>query len=413
MLSVQSAREIVLEHCRRVARQDLPLETVSILDSLGRVAAEPILVDRDQPPFDRSMRDGFAIIADDLSGGPVDLICTGEIKAGDLAGLQVQRGEAVQIMTGAPVPAGATAVVMVEHTERKPGARLRVLKPVKAGDNIAPRGSERNAGDRAFDVGKRIASLELAVLATVGKSAIKVFGRPRVAILATGDELVEVTETPGPTQIRNSNSFSLYAQVLKCGGQPSLLEIARDDSRDLKRLISQGLAYDVLLVTGGVSMGKYDLVETVFAELGVRIHFEAVSMRPGKPTVFGTSHGRFVFGLPGNPVSTFVAFEVFVKPVVHMLQGLPADALPAVRGFLQKDVTEKSGRTAFLPARVSSSSRMIEVSAVQWKGSADIFSAVEANGFLVVPMEATRLSSGSSVEALLFDDLIFLLEGHF
>jgi molybdopterin molybdotransferase len=299
---------------------------------------------------------------------------------------------------------------MVENTDRPSDGLVRVLKPVKSGENIAPKGSERRAGDTVLRPGRRISTFEAAVLASAGKAEVLVFRRPVVAILATGDELVAVEAVPSAGQIRNSNSFSLYGQVLKSGGIPLILDTARDNLADLRRQIQCGLESDVLLVSGGVSMGKYDLVEPVFEELGVRVHFESVSMRPGKPTVFATWKDRWVFGLPGNPLSTFVAFELFVRPVLRALQGLPAADLPVVRGLLQTDVVERSGRSAFLPARVSSGSGMLEISPVNWKGSADVFGAVESNGLLIVPAQAARLTRGETVEALLFEDLAYANE---
>jgi molybdopterin molybdotransferase len=313
-------------------------------------------------------------------------------------------------MTGAPVPNGANAVVMVENTHREADAVVRVLKPVKVGENIAPRGSERRAGDTVLRPGRRISTLEAAVLASTGKARVSVFRRPTVGILATGDELAGVEAIPRPGQIRNTNSISLYGQVLKCGGIPMVLDTAKDNLPDLRRQIQRGLEYDLLLVSGGVSMGKYDLVEPVFEELGVTVHFESVNMRPGKPTVFATWRDRWVFGLPGNPLSTFVAFELFVRPVLRALQGLPAQELPVVRGLLQTDVVERSGRSAFLPAYVSSGHGALEISPVRWKGSADLFGAVESNALLIVPGESARLNRGETVEAMLFEELGYSIQ---
>ena len=405
-LTVQSARDLVLQHCQRIVGKQA-VETVALLESFQRVLAETVFLDYDQPPFARSMRDGFALRTEDVQSAPVLLRCVGEVRAGEMTETALRSGEAMQIMTGAPVPEGASAVVMVENTDRPSDGVVRVLKPVKVGENIAPKGSERRAGDTVLRPGRRISTFEAAVLASAGKAEVLVHRRPVVAILATGDELVAVEAVPKAGQIRNSNSFSLYGQVLKSGGIPLILDTARDNLPDLLRQIRQGLEADVLLVSGGVSMGKYDLVEPVFEELGVMVHFESVSMRPGKPTVFATWKDRWVFGLPGNPLSTFVAFELFVRPVLRALQGLPAADLPVVRGLLQADVVERSGRSAFLPARVSSGSGTLEISPVSWKGSADVFGAVESNGLLIVPAQAARLTKGETVEALLFEDLAY------
>ena len=403
MLTVKAAREIVLDHCRSIRPGQLPTEMVPLLASQGRVLAEPIHLDLDQPPFDRSMRDGFAVKSVDLDPLPARLRCVGEIKAGEAPTLVLHPGEAIQIMTGAPAPEGADAVVMVEHTERLPKNEIAVLRSVPAGANIAPRGSERRQGDLLMPPATRLGVLELAGLAAVGKPRVRVFRRPEASILATGDELVDVDRQPGPGQIRNSNAYSLFAQVVSHGGAPRVLATARDTLEHLRRQIRLGLESDLLLVSGGVSAGKYDLVEEVFQELGIQIQFEAVSMRPGKPTVFARRGEQFIFGLPGNPVSTFVAFELFVAPVLQSLQGLPGEKLSLVRGELRGKILEKSGRTALLPATVALESGHIRIRPVSWKGSADIFSLADANGLVVVPSECRELLPGQQVDALLFE----------
>jgi molybdopterin molybdotransferase len=403
MLTVKAAREIVLDHCRSIRPGQVPTEVVPLLASQGRVLAEPIHLDLDQPPFDRSMRDGFAVKSGDLDPPPARLRCVGEIKAGEAPTLVLQPGEAIQIMTGAPAPEGADAVVMVEHTERLPKDEIAVLRSVPAGANIAPRGSERRQGDLLMPPATRLGVLEVAGLAAVGQSRVRVFRRPEASILATGDELVDVDRQPGPGQIRNSNAYSLFAQVVSHGGTPRVLATARDTLEHLRRQIRLGLESDLLLVSGGVSAGKYDLVEEVFQELGIQVQFESVSMRPGKPTVFAKRGEQFIFGLPGNPVSTFVAFELFVAPVLQSLQGLPGGDLKLVRGELRGKILEKSGRTALLPATVALESGHIRIQPVSWKGSADIFSLVDANGLVVVPSECRELLPGQEVDALLFE----------
>lgn len=408
-LSVQAARDVVLQYCSQISGRPAT-EYVALHESFQRVLAGPVALDYDQPPFARSMRDGFALRSEDVQSVPVPLCCVGEVKAGEMAASALRSGEAMQIMTGAPVPEGANAVVMVENTEFLSDDTVRVLKPVGTGENIAPKGSERRAGDIVLRPGRRISTIEAAVLACAGKAQVQVYRRPVVAILATGDELVAVEAVPQGGQIRNSNSFSMYGQVLSSGGIPLILDTAKDNLPDLRRQIRRGLDSDVLLVSGGVSMGTYDLVEPVFEELGVEVHFESVSMRPGKPTVFATWKDRWVFGLPGNPLSTFVAFELFVRPALRALQGLPAADLPVLRGVLQADVVERSGRTAFLPARVCTGSGALEIFPVNWKGSADIFSAVEANGLLIVPSQAARLTRGEMVDVLLFGEINYAKE---
>ena len=405
MLTVKAAREIVLDHCRSIEVGRLPSEVVPLPASQGRVLAEPVYLDRDQPPFDRSMRDGYAVKSRELDSLPARLRCVGEIKAGEVPTRVLKSGEAIQIMTGAPAPEGADAVVMVEHTERLPKDEVAVFRSLPPGANIAPTGSERRQGELLLPTSTRLGVLEMGALAAVGKSRVRVFRRPAAGILATGDELVDVDQEPGPGQIRNSNAYSLSAQVASHGGAPRVLDTAGDTLDQLRRQISLGLENDLLLVSGGVSAGKYDLVEDVFEELGIRIQFEAVSMRPGKPTVFARRGQQFVFGLPGNPVSTFVAFELFVAPVLQALQGLPAGSLKVVRGRLQEKILEKSGRTALLPATVSLESGNIRIRPVSWKGSADLFSLADANGLVVVPLECREMSAGQEADALLFEPM--------
>ncbi len=405
MLTVKAARDIVLEHCRSIEVGRLPSDVVPLPASQGRVLAEPVYLDRDQPPFDRSMRDGYAVKSRDLDPLPARLRCVGEIKAGEVPTRVLKSGEAIQIMTGAPAPEGADAVVMVEHTERLPKDDVAVFRSLPPGANIAPTGSERRQGELLMPPSTRLGVLEMGALAAVGKAQVRVFRRPAAGILATGDELVDVDQEPGPGQIRNSNAYSLSAQVVSHGGAPRVLDTAGDTLDPLRRQISLGLENDILLVSGGVSAGKYDLVEDVFEELGIQIQFEAVSMRPGKPTVFARRGRQFVFGLPGNPVSTFVAFELFVVPVLQALQGLPAGSLKMVRGRLQDRIQEKSGRTALLPATVSVESGDIRIQPVSWKGSADLFSLADANGLVVVPLECREMSAGQQADALLFEPM--------
>ena len=404
-LTVKKALQLVIDHCKQLKDRDLSSEVIPIREAYGRILAESVYLDTDQPPFDRSMRDGYAVLSEDIQELPARLKCLGEVKAGEVSSLCLKKGEALQIMTGAPVPAGADAVVMVEYTERPNSDEVIILKSSTSKSNIALKGSERKVGDLLVSKGDRVSSIELGGLASVGKSQIYLFKRPTVGILTTGDELVEVDEKPGPGQIRNSNAYLLYSQVLKIGGIPKILSTATDNIKDLRNQINKGLRNDVLLISGGVSMGKYDLVEPVMSELGIQIYFESVTMRPGKPTVYARKGKQFVFGLPGNPVSTFVAFELFVNPVLKTLQGLGPGTHPIIRGRLEREVIEKSGRTTFLPAVVADQGDGVKVDPVAWKGSADIFSMVGANGLIVVPLETERLSPGDLVDIILFEQM--------
>ena len=280
--------------------------------------------------------------SEDVAAQPATLTCRGQVKAGSEFAGTVGPGECVEIMTGAPAPEGTDAVVMVEYTSQA-DERIEVKRAVVAGENIVARGSEARRGDLMLEPGRRIAYGETAVMASVGKSAVSVYHQPRVAIIPTGDEVVEVENTPGPFEIRNSNGYSLHAQVAAAGGVPVVLGIAPDREDRLREMMEEGLRSDVLLLSGGVSMGKYDLVEKVLAELGAEFIFDGVLIQPGKPLVFGRARGTFFFGLPGNPLSTMVTFELFVRPAMALLGGerdaplrfsarAPGDGLPAQAG---------------------------------------------------------------------------------
>jgi molybdopterin molybdotransferase len=305
----------------------------------------------------------------------------------------------VQIMTGAPLPAGADAVVMIEDTELK-GDQVVVKKSLAAGANIVPQGSEAARGAVLLRPGARIGYVETSMLGQVGKCRVCVYRRPRVAVLSTGDEVVAVDAAPGPTQIRNSNVHSMAAQVRLWGGEPVVLGNARDELNDLERLIRRGLEEDLLVLTGGVSAGKYDLVEVVLRKLEAEFHFDAVAIRPGRPAVFASCRQKFVFGLPGNPVSTMVTFELFVAPALALLSGAPAPPLRFLKARLAEPVPQKTKLTLFLPARLDGEGGDVTVRALPWQGSGDVVALAEANCTLVVPDSVTELAAGTWVDVL-------------
>jgi molybdopterin molybdotransferase len=403
MFSYEQARNTVIEQVGK-KRGPRAIASVSLWDALGFVLAQEVRTDREYPPFDRSTRDGYAVRSKDVSASS-ELKCTGEIKAGDTVREALAAGTCVQIMTGAAVPAGADAVVMIEHTQRE-GDLVRFERAAHAGQNIVPRGSEAAAGQIILTAGMRLGYAELALAAQVGAVNLQCAKRPRVAILSTGDEVVLVEENPGPFQIRNSNSVSLAAQVRIAGGEPVVLGNAADQAEDLGEKIERGLKEDALVLSGGVSMGKYDLVESVLKAMGAEFLFDAVAIRPGKPAVFGMCQGKPVFGLPGNPVSTMVTFELFVAPVIDLLSGAKARKLPLVEARLAEAMNEKPGLAHFLPARIEWSGAVAEVKALQWQGSGDIASLVKANCFLVVPAEREKIEVGESVSVLLRKDIV-------
>lgn len=396
MLHYMEARQkVIATVAARVQRPEG--ESVPLGASLGRVLAEEACADRDYPPFDRSTRDGFALRAADVAHAPATLKLVGEVRAGESFAGTVGPEECVQIMTGAPVPEGADAVVMVEHT--KPGGdQVVVERTVTAGANIVARGREAARGARLLGAGREIGYPEVSLLGQVGRAQVAVCRRPRVAVLSTGDELVPVEAQPGPTQIRNSNSHSMAAQVTLSGGEPVLLGNAPDEIPALERLIKRGLKENLLVLTGGVSRGKYDLVEVVLRQLGAEFYFDAVAIRPGRPAVFGACQGKFVFGLPGNPVSTMVTFELFVAPVVALLAGASAPPLQFLKARLAEPITQKSGLTMFLPAQLEGEGGEVAVRAVPWQGSGDVAALAGSNCFLVVPEGVTGLAAGTYVD---------------
>jgi molybdopterin molybdotransferase len=329
----------------------------------------------------------------------------GEIKAGDTVGESLAAGTCLQIMTGAAVPAGADAVVMIEYTSRE-GDLVRFERGAQRGQNIVPRGSEAAAAQTILTPGMRLGYAELALAAQAGAVQLECTRRPRVAILSTGDEVVLIDETPGPFQIRNSNSVSLAAQVRIAGGEPVVLGNAADRIEDLGEKIERGLKEDALVLSGGVSMGKYDLVESALKAMGAEFFFDAVAIRPGKPAVFGVCQGKPVFGLPGNPVSAMVTFELFVAPAIDLLTGAEARALPLVGARLAEALNEKSGLTHFLPARVEWLGGLAEVKALKWQGSGDIAALAKANCFLVIPADRENIEPGENVSVLLRKDVV-------
>jgi len=403
MLTFEEARRNVIE---QVGKKRGPRATLSVgvWDALGLVLAQEVKTDREYPPFDRSTRDGYAVHSGDVKPG-AQLKCVGEIKAGDTVTETLEVATCVQIMTGAAVPKSADAVVMVEYTQRE-GDLVRFERAAQAGQNVVPHGREACAGQTILKPGMRLGFAELALAAQVGATQLQCAKRPRVAILSTGDEVVLIDEQPGAFQIRNSNSVSLAAQVRIAGGEPALLGNAADRVEDLGEKIERGLKEDALVLTGGVSMGKYDLVESVLKALGAEFFFDAVAIRPGKPAVFAICQGKPVFGLPGNPVSTMVTFQLFVAPAIDLLSGADAHPLPLLEARLGQTLNERPGLTHFLPARIEWCGAEPQVSALKWQGSGDIAALSGANCFLVVPAERERIASGERVSVLLRKDVV-------
>ena len=369
-------------------------QIVNLSEALGRVLAEDIPADRDYPPFDRATRDGFALRAADLPG---TVRVVGEVRAGSGFVGTTGPGEAVEIMTGAPVPNGPDVVVMVEHCRRNEDGTVSTEQTLTSGANIAPRGCEARAGQILASKGHRIDFATVSLLATTGHATVSVYEKPRVAILPTGDEIVGVEETPGPNQIRNSNAWSLAAQVERSGGIPVMLPVAPDTLSETRALMEQGLQADLLLLTGGVSAGKYDVVEPALAELNAEFFFDRVRIQPGQPLVFGRARDTFFFGLPGNPGSTMVTFELFARAALELLGGASDAPLPMTLAKLSKPFRHKPGLTRFLPATLS----CLEITPVDWQGSGDVPALSRANAFLVADADRAEYQAGDLITVLL------------
>jgi molybdopterin molybdotransferase len=391
-LTFPEARATVLREAQ-AALKPPAVETAMLGATQGRILAEDILADRDYPPFNRSVRDGFAVLASDLPG-TVRVI--GEVRAGEAFGGKVSPGQAVEIMTGAPLPQGADAVVMVENCRRNGDGTVSTDSRLAPGTNIAARGCEAPSQAAILARGTRIDYTGVSWLATTGHPQVKVFARPRVAIVATGDEIVEVGEQPAPNQIRNSNAWSLAAQVERAGAIPIILPIARDTRSETRRLIEQGLDADVLVLSGGVSAGKYDVVELALADLGAEFFFDRVLIQPGQPLVFGRARGRFFFGLPGNPASTMVTFELFARAAIELAGGANEAPLRLTLARLTRPFHHKTGLTRFLPAHISCT----EVTPVDWQGSGDVPALCRANAFLVADANQPEYKEGDLIPVL-------------
>jgi molybdopterin molybdotransferase len=418
MLSFEQAFATVRDTLRASTPQ-LSAETLPLSESCGRVLAEDLFADRDYPPFDRATRDGFALRSAEVTAVPVTLDVVGLARAGapcrgEFAG---RTGCAVEIMTGAPVPEGADAVVMVEYTheaasqsstpEGRSLRRVEILRPAKAFDNIVHQGSEARSGVCVLPRGRRFGPGEIGLAAMIGATELKVFRRPTVAILPTGDEVVGSGDRPEWFEIRNSNALALAAQVEAAGGVPRLLGIARDNKDNLRALIEEGLRCDLLVLSGGISVGKYDFVAEVLAQLGADMRFHGVAIRPGKPLAFGSVRGRFFFALPGNPVSTFVTFELFARPALAFMAGSEFEQPVFLKARLAKPVRQNTGLTVFMPARAVTRGHLPEsqgsdpvVDLVGWHGSGDLVGLAAANCFLVIHPDQTDLAPGDWVDVL-------------
>jgi molybdopterin molybdotransferase len=399
MISVAEAIQIV-----RQQTHGLGSERVQIEETLARVLAEDIVADSDLPPFDRAQMDGYAVRAEDTKEAPVRLRIVGESAAGRGWRQQLQEGQAVRIMTGAPVPAGADSVQQVELThELKDGTVVELLESVETGKSIVKRGSEVQSGQTVLTAGTTINAAMVAVLAAFGYATVEVFRKPRVAVLATGTELVAVDQKPGQDQIRDSNNYSIGAYAELAGAVVKRLPLTGDETSLLKRQIAEAAeSCDVIVTSGGVSMGVYDLTKSALKELDAEIFFERVSLRPGKPTVFARlPNGTLVFGLPGNPVSVSVTFNLFARTALLVMQNAAEPVLKREMAMLARSVKGIVDRESYLPAQltVNDDAELIAFP-LKWGGSSDFVAFAMTTALVIVPAGVRSIDAGSLVHVL-------------
>jgi len=401
-LSVTNAQQRVLECVHK-----LDTESVELARSIGRVLADDVRANRDLPPYDVSAMDGYAVRSADLAKIPAVLEIIEDIKAGDLPRSTVRAGQCARIMTGAPVPQGADAVIRVEDTQASTENRVQINAAVKPGNDIRLQGEGMRNGDVVLTAGTEITPGVTGVLATVKRARVQVYRRPRVAILSTGNELEGMDDPVDPDKIPNSNSYALMAQVQALGIEPDLLGIARDDPAELKDYLQRGLGFDVLLVSGGTSVGVHDYVRPVIESLGVQMKFWRVAMKPGHPVAFGiTAHTRF-FGLPGNPVSSMVCFEQFVAPALRRMMGHQRLFRRTITARLTHSIKHQPGRSEFVRVTLAKEASGYAATSTGAQGSGMLLSMARADGLLVVPAGSTGLAADSIVTVQLLDGTVF------
>lgn len=401
MITVDEALNNVLSHI-----QPLGFEKVSILDALGRVIVEDMIAPRDLPPYDNSGMDGYAVRYEDVQNAsqknPIRLEVIEDLRAGFVSEKTVQKGEAIRIMTGAPIPKGADAVVPVEETERGNGF-VFILKAGFPGGYIRRAGEDVRRGDRVISAGDLIRPSEIGMLASMGRSFVSVYQRPSVAILCTGEELVDVGENLNGVKIVSSNSYTLAAQVRECGAIPIQLGIAKDRKDEIKEKVLQGLRSDVFISSAGVSVGDYDFVRDVLKELGVEMIFWRVAMKPGKPVAFWMFDGKPAFSLPGNPVSSMITFEQFVRPSLLKMMGHRQIFRPVIEAILREDIRKELGKRHFVRAMVSFEKDGYCVTTTGPQGSGILRSMVRANGLIIIPEDCEKVEAGERVKVQLLN----------
>jgi len=403
LISVEEAKEIILSKIERLEET----EEVPILESLGRVLDEEIYAEADIPPFDNSAMDGYAVRFEDTSGAwpgdPVELKVLGDVAAGYLPDRAIGEGEAIRIMTGAQMPEGANAVVMVENTERTDGGVL-IFAPVRPGENVRFAGEDIKKGDVALKIGKKIIPGDIGMMASVGKATVKVVRKPVVAIITTGDELVDIDEPLAPGKIRNSNAYSIAAQVIDTGCVPLVLGIAPDSREALLAKVEEGANADMIITTGGVSVGDYDFVKDILDQAGEMVFWQ-VAMKPGKPLAFGIVKGKPVIGLPGYPTSSMVSFEQFARPALLKMSGRSDISRMTIEAVFEQAFVNKSGRRNMIRVIVEKENGVFKARLSGSQKSGSLKPMTLANGLMVVP-EDVELKPGDKVTVQLFEPVM-------
>lgn len=399
MIKFEEALKRILENTLT-----LPARKIPIQEAVGMILQEDIRSGIEMPPFDKSAMDGYAVNSLDTKECPVRLKCLGLIQAGDVFTKRLKRGECVKIMTGAPLPKGADSVILVEDVSEDAGF-VEVSKPVKKGENVCFRAEDIKRGDRVLEKGKKISPSEVGILATVGRCFVKVIPKPKAAILNTGGEIVPLGSKLARFKIYNTNGPMLKT-LLKCDGiKPRVLGIAKDNVQQLSRAIRKGLTDDILLISGGVSMGDYDLIPEVLKNAGVKQIFHKVNIKPGKPLFFGVKNKTVIFGIPGNPVSNFLSYLIFVRPAIRKMMGYKGCKPPFKEGIVRKEFRTKAGRRHFVLVKAIEQEGHLYLLPVESHGSADTLSLSKADGFMMVDEGAPIVQSGSKIKFITWKEI--------
>jgi molybdopterin molybdotransferase len=402
MVKVEQALKIVLENLKILPSQDIKLT-----DALNRVIREDIYADVDIPQLDNSAMDGYAVRSEDTKGASFDnpkvLEVIEDLRTGNISEKTITENQAIRISTGGIIPEGADSVIMVEFTEGLGMDKVKIFREVKPGGNIRRKGEDIKKGELVISNGTLLRTSHIGILASLGKAKVKVTEKPKVAILATGDELINLDEELRPGKVRSANSYSLYSQVIKSGAIPLNLGIARDDAKDLEQKIEKGLNANLILTSGGVSVGKYDLVKSVLERLGMDLKFHKVAMRPGRPLLFGIIKGIPFFGLPGNPVSSMVGFEIFVKPAIWKILGRKTNDENEIEAILEEDIKKKRGFKYFLRAVTEWSDEKYFTRTTGPQGSGILKSMILVNSLMILPEEEEFIKKGTKVKVRFLD----------